>query len=260
MTHTLDFPVSPLWIHDVLHLWQPDQPVSDLVNAALNETMQELGGEKTRRNSLSIILRTFVPTTGSGKLRRTTAENLWASASRSYSAETLGPAYLAQLIVHNEGAAAIASTLAARYKVGDRLAASDVRRLLSARYGQRKVVLNSASAFLRSLVFFGVLESTSGEGKYVWTRALAVAEGVFLLLVWSWWQHDPAPQVNLDAFDGHPCFAFIQTGSFAGYWRAYGGRLWSIEERLETRRATLRYASLHDFSQAVNTLLSQQTD
>jgi hypothetical protein len=75
----LDFPVKPEWIHDVHMLWQPEQPVGNLVQAALERTMQELGGEKTRRNSLSIILRYFVATEGGGQSRRTTAEDVWVA-------------------------------------------------------------------------------------------------------------------------------------------------------------------------------------
>jgi hypothetical protein len=75
----LDFPVKPAWIHDVLRLWQPDQPIGVLVGAALAQSMTELGGEKTRRNSLTVIMRYFVPTTGGGQTRRTTSSNVWAS-------------------------------------------------------------------------------------------------------------------------------------------------------------------------------------
>ena len=78
----LDFPVKPRWIHDVHQLWQPEQSVSGLVRAALGQTMQELGGEKTRRNSLTIILRYFVATEGGGQSRRTAAQDVWVAYAR----------------------------------------------------------------------------------------------------------------------------------------------------------------------------------
>ena len=87
----VDFPLRPEWIHDVHVLWQPEQPVSDLVQLALDRTMQELGGNETRRKSLTIILRYFVATEGRGQSRLTMAEDLWVAYSRAYPVSTMAP-------------------------------------------------------------------------------------------------------------------------------------------------------------------------
>ena len=87
----LDFPLKPQWIHDVHALWQPAQPIGKLVEAALANTMQELGGEKTRRNSLTVILRYYVATEGGGQSRRTAEEDVWVAYSQAYPASTMAP-------------------------------------------------------------------------------------------------------------------------------------------------------------------------
>jgi hypothetical protein len=252
----LDFPVKPAWIHDVLRLWQPDQPISDLVHAALAQTMTELGGEKTRRNSLTVILRYFVPTVGGGQTRRTTQSNLWAAYAAAQAARALAPAYLARIIAGNDVAREAVSAMARRHRAGSSFNSQEVRRQIIAKFGERKVVTNSANAFLRTLLAFGVLESGDRLGDYRVASLLPVAPVIFPLLIWAWWEPQGNPQIDLDAFAADPAFSFVETDRFPQYWRTYQGRLWSAEERLDVRRATLRYADRDAFEHAMAELLT----
>jgi len=247
----LDFPVKPEWIHDVLQLWRPGRPIGELVQLALAGTMQELGGEKTRRNSLTVILRYFVPTVGEARSRRTTTENVWASAARVYPIDALTPAWLAQIIAHNEVAGEIARFIAGRHKPGDELMGSEVRRFTVARYGQRKVVTNSASAFLRTLQSFGVLEFAPRTAAYRFVTRLPVNRETFPLIVWAWWQAHPAPQVDLDAFAEDPAVVLLDTGSFLDSWRSHQPGLWVLEQRLDGRRAVLKYNTAAGWEEAM---------
>lgn len=252
----LDFPVKPAWIHDVLRLWQPDQPISDLVNAALGQTMAELGGEKTRRNSLTVILRYFAPTVGGGQTRRTTHENVWAAYAATFSPEALAPAYLTRIIAGNDVAREAVRFIISRRSLSDTFTSSDLRRHMIARFGQRKVVLNSASAFLQTLLAFGVLDSDGRLGDYRTRSALPVSEAIFPLLIWAWWEFQGVPQIDTDAFAADPALAFVRTEEFPTCWQAYSGRLWSLEERLETRRATLRHVERDPFERAIAAMLT----
>lgn len=251
----LDFPVKPEWIHDIHMLWQPERPVSDLVQAALERTMHELGGEKTRRNSLSIILRLFVTTTGRGQSHRTAAQDVWADFSRTYPVSTMAPAYLAHLIAQNEVAQAACEFITQRYSPGDTLASTDLRQYVIRRFGERKVVTNAASAFLRSLTGFGVLMEGERRGQFDWVGRLSVLREVFPLIVWTWWQKHLSPQIDLGSFEEDPAVAFLEQDSFALYWRAYQPTLWVLEERLDVRRATLKHADsdvwVHDLIELV---------
>ncbi len=251
----LDFPVKPAWIHDVLRLWQPDQRVSDLVNPALGQTMSELGGEKTRRNSLTVILRYFVPTVGGGQTRRTTHENVWAAYAATFSPEALAPAYLARIIAGNNVARAAVGALARR-AVQASFDSQELRRRIIAQFGERKVVVNSANAFLRTLVHFGVLAAGEKLGQYRFLAPLSAPQQAFPLLVWAWWEAQGGPQVDIDAFAADPALAFVRTEEFPTCWQAYSGRLWSLEERLETRRATLRHVEREAFERAITALLT----
>jgi hypothetical protein len=136
----VDFPVKPTWIQQVLALWRPHQPIGELVDASLHAAMPELGGEKTRRNSLTIILRCFVPTEGGGQIRRTTKWNVWAAYAAAYSEQVLAPAYLAQLIAQSDVAQEATLVLLRRGAGGATLTTGNLRRQLLARYGERKVV------------------------------------------------------------------------------------------------------------------------
>ncbi len=251
----LDFPVKPAWIHDVLRLWQPDQPIGGLMHAALAQTMSELGGEKTRRNSLTVILRYFVPTVGGGQIRRTTHENVWAAYAATFSSEALAPAYLARIIAGNDVARAAVGTLARR-AVQASFDSQELRRRIIAQFGERKVVVNSANAFLRTLVHFGVLAAGEKLGQYRFLALLPVTQQAFPLLVWAWWEAQGGPQVDIDAFAADPALAFVRTEEFPTCWQAYSGGLWSLEERLETRRATLRHVEREAFERAITALLT----
>lgn len=252
----LDFPVKPEWIHDVHHLWQPEQPISELVQAALSHTMQELGGEKTRRNSLGIILRYFVTTRGRGQSRRTAANDVWVSYSRVYPVATLGPAWLVHLIAQNEVAQEISRFVARRYAPGDTVASGDLRRHVSAVFGPRKVVTNAASAFLRTLASFGVLQPGHGQGEYQFRQKLPIQPELFPLIVWAWWQPHQSPQINLADFVDAPAVAFLQMEDLDRYWGAWQPTFWSLDERLEGRRATLKYVEAEFFEQALLAQLS----
>ena len=259
----LDFPVKPAWIHDVLRLWQPNQPVGGLVNAALAQTVSELGGEKARRNSLTVILRYFVPTVGGGQTRRTTDENVWAAYAATFSSEALAPAYLARIIAGNDVARAAAGALARRAGQASFDLAQDkpfdsqeLRRRIIAQFGERKVVVNSANAFLRTLVHFGVLAAGDKLGQYRFLAPLPVTQQVFPLLVWAWWEAQGGPQIDTDAFAAEPAVAFVQTEDFPAHWRACSGRLWSLEERLESRRVTLRHTDRNAFERATTEALT----
>jgi hypothetical protein len=249
----LDFPVKPQWIHDVHALWQPEQPIGDLVQAAITKTMQELGGEKTRRNSLTVILRYFVKTEGGGQSRRTAAQDVWVAYSRHYPASTLAPAYLAHLIAQNEVAQYATGFITRRYAPGDRLVSSALRRHTIAQFGERKVVINAANAFLRTLLYFGVLEDAGKLGHYRFLGPLAVSREAFPLIVWAWWRHHLDPQIDLDGFMEDASLAFLQfePEHLASYWRAYQPVLWVLEERIEGRRATLKHADAEGFERAL---------
>jgi len=247
----LDFPVRPEWIHDVHALWQPQQPVSDLVEAAVTGTMQEIGGEKSRRNSLTVILRYFVATEGGGQSRRTAARDVWVAYSRRYPAGAMAPAYLAHLIAQNEVAQQATGFIARRYVPGDGLASNELRHHIIARFGQRKVAINAANAFLRTLLYFGVLEDTAKRGHYRFHGPLAVSRDVFPLVIWAWWQRRLDPQIDLDGFAADPTLAFLQPEHLRSHWQAYQPALWVLEERIEGRRATLRHADAAGFERAL---------
>lgn len=247
----LDFPLKPEWIHDVHQLWQPNEPISGLVTRALASSMPELGGEKTRRNSLSILLRCFVTTEGGGNSRRTISQDLWVSYSRKFAASTLTPAYLVQLIASSDMAGEMVRFINRRYASGDIIDASDIRSYVIAKYGERKVVTNAASAFLRTLQYFSVLEPVKAAGQYRVNPRLPLAPEVFPLAFWALWSLNPVPQIDLDAFNQFLADAFIAPDNLDTCWKRHQPALWVISERVDARFATIKSANLERMQSAL---------
>ena len=253
-----DFPIKPCWIHDVHALWRPGQPVSELVAAALAQTMQELGGAKARRNSLTIILRYFVTTKGGGQSRRTVGQDIWVAYSRVYPVSTMTPAYLVYLIAQNKVTQEACRYLAHRYHRSDIVTSGALRRHLIGRFGERRVVLNAASAFLRTLCYFDVLTEGERRGEYRFIARLPVSRAVFPLVVWAWWQRHRSPQIDLDPFAEEATDAFLAPETFTAHWQAFQPVLWVLEERLGNRRATLKYGDESTFRQALWEMIAPQ--
>ena len=246
-----DFPIMPGWVHDVLALWQSNQPMNVLLQAALDRTMHELGGVKTRKNTLSIIVRNFVPTTGAITTRRTLEHNVWASYSHRYGAGTLAPAYLARLVMSNEVAQTAVQFIRRRCRPGESLQSGELRMQIISRYGERKVVTNAVSAVLRTLQYFGVLAESERQGMYRFIGPLDVPHDVFPLMVWGWWQAHPTPQIDLDAFDQDASLALVNLANMVDCWRAFQPALWVLSERLDARQAVLRDAEMTTFEKAM---------
>ena len=72
--------------------------------------------------------------------------------------------------------------------------------------------------------------------------------------VWSWWQAHRSPQIDPDGFAATPALAFLHPDYLANCWPAYPN-LWSLDERLEGRRATLKYVEPGFFTAALFELL-----
>ena len=242
----LDFPLKPQWIHDIHQLWQPEEPITGLVSRGLASTMQELGGEKTRRNSLSILIRYFVTTTGGGQSRRTNRQDLWVSYSRKHTATTLAPAYLVQLIANNEMAGEIVRFINRRYSPGDVINAGDIRSHVISKYGERRVVTNAASAFLRTLQYFSVLEPARATGQYRVNPRLILEPDVFALAFWALWSLNPVPQVDLDSFNQSLEDAFIEPEDLDVCWKRYQPALWVVSERVDARFAVVKYPDVEN--------------
>lgn len=250
-----DFPIRPSWVHDVHNLWKPNLPISELVVSALQSTMHELGGEKTRRNTLSNILHYFVRIQGKGKERTTLGRDAFATYSKSLTVSAMEAAYLTRIVCLNDVAWSITEHLAKRYQVGDELSSTDIRKHAAGVFGERKVVLNAASSYLSTLKEFGLLEDVGYRTFRLQPTRLLVDNTIFPLLVLSWSEAFAAPQIDLQEFAESPVFLFVDTAHFGRQWRLYQGSLWSLESRLGTERITLRYPEVGLFERQIIALL-----
>lgn len=247
----LDLAVRPEWIREIHQLWEPCQSITELIAVANRQAIQEIAGEEARHKRLTIILRYYIGTEGEGNARTTLSDDLWVAYSRRYPAKVMAPAYLAHLITQNDVVTALTLFIQRRFEPGDEIASGPIRRYASAQFGERRVVTNTASAFLRTLQYFGVLEESRGRGHYRYVGPLPIDCDIFPLLVWSWWRAHLAPQIPMAAFAEDPAFSFLEKDNFGACWSAYQPELWSIEERIEGRRAVLKYADTPGFAAAL---------
>lgn len=247
----LDLAIKPEWIHEVLSLWRPEQPISELMQAALSQTIREVTAREARRKRLTIILRYFVATKGDGNARRTRAEDVWVAYGRVYPPITMAPAYLAHLTAQNEVARESGRFIMRRHEPGDTVTSGELRRHIVGLFGERKVVTNAVSALMRTLDYFGAAAAGRRLGEYQLADRLAISRDVFPLIVWSWWLQHLSPQIELEAFDARLARMLLSDADSADLWRAFQPALWSIEERLEGKRATLKYSSELHFRTAL---------
>ena len=182
---------------------------------------------------------------------------MWVSFSRAYPPSTMAPTYLAHLVGQNEVARSVSQFIMRRYEPGDTFTSSELRRYAASQFGQRKVVVNAASAFLSTLVYFGALAPTGRRGEYSFEAQLEIDRRVFPLVVWSWWQHHLSPQIELDDFRDELLNSFLNPPDLGELWRA-SPSLWTLEERLGSRRVTLRHSNDPTFQEALLRLLPTQ--
>lgn len=254
-----DFPIRPEWVHDVHLMIEPGMLISDLTPLALENTMRELDGRKTRVNTLGVILRYLVRTEGhpNSSNRRTADQDALVSASKVFPVVTVQPAYLTRLLFLNEVAESVTGHIDRRYALGDTFTSGDLRQHIVGEFGERKVVLNAVSGYVRTLDAFGVFDEVPGRGAYTFAKQLPLPPEIFPLLVLNWREHRQSPQIDLDQFRNEPAFSFLERDSFGDYWRRYNGYLWSLERRLGSERATLKYPDVNSLEREVVNLLLQ---
>ncbi len=252
----LDFPIKPQWIHDVHQLWAPNEPISNLISRSLVSTMQELGGEKTRRNSLSILLRHYVATEGSGNARHTMLQDLWVAYSQKYAVSALAPAYLVQLIAQNELANETIRFITRRYTTGDTFKSEELKHHIIGKYGERKVVTNAVSAFLRTLQYFSVLEPVKTAGEYRVCERLTLSTEIFPLAFYALWSLNPVPQIDFETFNQLLVDSFISGDNLDDCWKRRQPTLWTISERVDARFAIVKYPNIEDLKSTLLNLVS----
>jgi hypothetical protein len=248
-----DFPIKPEWAHDVHQLCAPGMLVDDLIRQALQSSLQELGGEKTKRNTLGNILRYLIRTEGapSSRARKLAKVDVLVTAAQQWPVTTIKPIYLARILLLNDVAYTATRFVAQRYDVGDTITRNEIRQHITGEFGERKVVLNAVSSFVRTLDYFGVFTAVEGPGRYRFNGRLSTDAELFPLLVLAWLERYQTPQIDLEAFQSNPAFHFLTLDDFAEEWRWYNGRYWSLESRLESARATLKYPVVAQFEKEI---------
>jgi hypothetical protein len=248
-----DFPIKPEWAHDVHQLCAPGMLVDDLIRQALQSSLKELGGEKTKRNTLGNIIRYLIRTEGapSSRARKLANVDALVAAAQEWPVTTIKPFYLARILLLNDVAYAAARFVAQRYDVNDTLTRGEIRQQIISEFGERKVVLNAVSGFVRTLDYFGAFTAVEGQGVYRFNGRLRADTELFPLLVLTWLERYQTPQIDLEAFRSNPAFHFLEADDFAEGWRRFSGRYWSLESRLEGERATLRYPVWAQFEREV---------
>ena len=171
------YAVKPVWIHDLLDLWERNKLLTQYLELATDRMAQDIQNPNTRRRTLSQIARTFVPQTGRGRRSRTVSPNPWAAYSQLYRAQLLAPAYLVHIVGHNDMARAAATLLHKSVRPGEQIVLSDVRDHLVERFGDRRSVRDSAGAILRTFAHFGVLAQYGRSGEYRFASRLPRRRG-----------------------------------------------------------------------------------
>ncbi|MCC6167238.1 MAG: hypothetical protein IT329_08435 [Caldilineaceae bacterium] len=236
-------PLKPVWIHDLLILWRRNQSVALLLERAGDYAAQEIRSASVRRAVLAQIAAHFVETRRHGKAARTLPQNVWAGYSRNFPAAALAPAYLVHLAAQWPLALDLTAALAGRLTPGQGLDQVFDEALLAQLLGTgpggsaepdggRPAELD---AWLRTLHYFGLLAARRSAGvealagRYVFAGRMAVPPPIFPLLVWTWWQRQGTPIVDLADFARSPLLGWMAAEDFAAGWTAAAGKLWTLD-------------------------------
>ncbi|RIK35244.1 MAG: hypothetical protein DCC57_23535 [Chloroflexi bacterium] len=236
-------PLKPVWIHDLLILWRRNQALALLLERAGDYAAQEIRSASVRRAVLAQAAVHFVETRGQGKAARTLPQNVWASYSRNFPAAALAPAYLVHLTAQWPLALDLTVAWADRLTPGQGLDQVFDEALLAELLGAEpdgnaapaRGRLAELDAWLRTLHYFGVLAARRSAGvealagRYVFAGRLAVPPPVFPLLVWTWWQQQGMPTVDLADFARSPLLGWMAAEDFAAGWAAAAGKLWTLD-------------------------------
>ncbi|MFN2201073.1 MAG: hypothetical protein ACK2UO_07690 [Caldilineaceae bacterium] len=250
------YPVRPVWIHDLLALWERNKPLIQLLELATDRVAQDVPTASTRQRILFQIASYFVPTTDNGRRSRTASPNPWAAYSQLYGATALAPAYLVNIIDLNELAYAVAWLLHYHYSVGDKVELRAIRRHLVARFNDRPSARAGANSLLRTLAHFEVLTQTISAGEYEYTGRLPVDVAAFPLLMWSWWLARRVSVIRIPDLAQDPLLTFIDHASYTAHWSVYEGSLWALEVHDGVECAVLRCGDEACFVRSMFNLLS----
>src|SRR5690606_6330570 len=176
--------LHPLWIHELLLIWQRRHPFGLLLEQAMDYTAQEIRHPAPRRLTLLWLAEMFIETRGRGLARFTLTQSVWAAYSHTFNHLDLAPAYLAHITQQQPLARRLSAEFARACLAAERMDPAQLRRLAAEQ--QIRMTLGTAVAWLDTLRTWGIL--TAERRQYAPRGPLDVSPAIFPLLVWIWWR------------------------------------------------------------------------
>jgi hypothetical protein len=222
-----DRPLRPRWIYESLLLAEPGQRLTEL-NQPFEEIACESTGKEGKRKVRTVLFRCFLRDSNNKSRVR---KDLWVKElSEKYGLEFMTPIYLFYLISSTETLILISEHILRLYEWGNEISLVFLKRKMVEGSGDRDVVARSASAFINTLVYFGVM--TKSENKYRLKSPLTVSEEQAAIMFQLWaLELRHIPQIDLRQLP-HAVFDWFNWPDLRDVARKYNGELWDYQHRM----------------------------
>ena len=222
-----DRPLKPRWIYETLLLAEPGQRLQEL-NLPFEKVARELTGKEGKRKVRTVLFRYFIR--DADKQGRARSELPLKKLSHQKGCEYMKPIYLFYLVGSSPTLYKITEDLFRLYSYGKAVNTVFLQQKVTDRFGERDVVNRSVRSFLKTLSYFGVMQTMNDN--LMLKKPLPVNKEQ-LRIILQLYAKDilKTPQVSLRQLHS-PLFCFFALPDIKTVAKDYSGHYWEYQHRL----------------------------
>jgi len=229
-----DRPLRPRWIYETLLLASPGQKLSGL-NHPFESIATELTGKEGKRKARTVLFRCFLRDDKNGT--RVKDPLPLKELSQEHGMEFMKPAYLFYLVAKTQVLLQLTSYLFRLYYYGRPVNQTFLAEKMVDSFGERDVVKRSASSFIQTLHYFGVVDST-GNQNILKTPLSVEEEQLRIMLQLFAREIIGSPQVSLDQLNSS-LMQLFQGADLRQTAQKYNGIYWDYQQRMKDELVTI---------------------
>lgn len=223
-----DRPLRPAWIYESLLLAQPGQRLGEL-NQPFDMIARELTGKEGKRKARTVLFRCFLRDPHN---RARVRKRLWLKElSEQHELDFMIPIYLFYLIASTEALVTLSEHIFRLYDFGNEINLAFLKRKMAEGCGDRDVVTRAARAFVKTLLYFGVMEERDKRMVLKKPLQLSNEQARTILLLWAR-EIMHTPQISLNNLP-EPVFGWFELPDKRALAQRYNGEDWDYQHRMD---------------------------
>lgn len=223
-----DRPLRPAWIYESLLLAEPGHKLCEL-NQPFEHIVRELTGKEGKRKVRTVLFRCFLRDIDKPDRVR---KPLWLKElSEKHGFDFMVPIYLFYLVASTSTLITISDHIFRLYDFGSEVNRAFVKRKMAEGYGERDVVKRSTGAFIKTLVYFGVMEEKDRCVQLKKRLPLDTEQAHIILLLWAR-EIICSPQIALNNLP-EPIFNWFEMPDKRALAQRYNGEDWDYQHRMD---------------------------